>query len=415
METPEKATLIDHCISIILIVFIFVFLLLQIDQLQTLQLLPLFLFIVFLGLNLIGYFMLLNRFFSEIIKVYLKKDWLSILLQWFLLPILVVLSFVLLPLAGLLDPTTEANFLPILFLYLGYVIIPVALSWLISQYLTKHESHPHPELRLFAGFLVILWVWWFIEFNFLPPIISGVPFDNLIAIITALWCFLIIINFEIPRSFAQLLDSSCWKTVAIWLVILFVIIAPLGLVSSFLVWNPTGFLSYGIAAVGILILTFIGIFVMTAVIEEFLFRGIIYQWFADHVSGLDEKKELYILIGLFLFVSILMCLVPVLGLADPIDSGILKDLPLNLVYILIGVSYFLIGCGFYIKTRDPKLSLLLWSSMLFGWAHFEDWRYIIFATIAGIGYCDTYRKTNNIFVSALVHASVNTIWGLIFA
>ena len=50
--------------------------------------------------------------------------------------------------------------------------------------------------------------------------------------------------------------------------------------------------------------------------------------------------------------------------------------------------------------------------MLFGWAHFEDWRYIIFATIAGIGYCDTYRRTNNIFASAVVHASVNTIWGI---
>ncbi|MFX1538935.1 MAG: hypothetical protein ACFFDI_32515, partial [Promethearchaeota archaeon] len=83
METLEKATLIDYCISIILILFIFGFLLLQIDQVQTLQLLPLFLFIVFLGLNLIGYFMLLNRFFSDRIKVYLKKYWLSIILKWF--------------------------------------------------------------------------------------------------------------------------------------------------------------------------------------------------------------------------------------------------------------------------------------------------------------------------------------------
>jgi CAAX protease family protein len=60
------------------------------------------------------------------------------------------------------------------------------------------------------------------------------------------------------------------------------------------------------------------------------------------------------------------------------------------------------------------------ASAIFGLAHianngiFPNWRYAILATIAGIFYGRTWRKTNSIFTSAIVHALVDTIWHLAF-
>ncbi|MFX0094517.1 MAG: hypothetical protein ACFFBD_22470, partial [Candidatus Hodarchaeota archaeon] len=215
MEAPEKIPLVDHIVSIVLILIIVVYLVLEVGQEQTFSPLPLFLFLIFLGLNFIGYLMLLNFSLSDTIKLYLKEhlkqEWLSIGLQWLSIPLLVVFSFVLVLLAGLFEVNAEPNFLPILILYLIYVIVPIAFSWITSQYLNNKST---PELRLFAGFLVLLWIWWFVEFSFLPSIIRGVSFNSLLGIITALWCFLIIINYEVPRSFSQLRASACWKTLA---------------------------------------------------------------------------------------------------------------------------------------------------------------------------------------------------------
>ena len=60
------------------------------------------------------------------------------------------------------------------------------------------------------------------------------------------------------------------------------------------------------------------------------------------------------------------------------------------------------------------------ASAIFGLAHianngvFPNWRYAILASIAGIFYGRTWRKTNSIFTSAVVHALVDTIWHLAF-
>jgi uncharacterized protein len=60
------------------------------------------------------------------------------------------------------------------------------------------------------------------------------------------------------------------------------------------------------------------------------------------------------------------------------------------------------------------------ASVIFGLAHianngiFPNWRYALLATIAGIFYGRAWRKTNSIFVSAIVHALVDTIWHLAF-
>lgn len=60
------------------------------------------------------------------------------------------------------------------------------------------------------------------------------------------------------------------------------------------------------------------------------------------------------------------------------------------------------------------------ASVIFGLAHitnngvFPNWRYAILATIAGIFYGRTWRKTNSIFTSAIVHSLVDTIWHVTF-
>jgi membrane protease YdiL (CAAX protease family) len=60
------------------------------------------------------------------------------------------------------------------------------------------------------------------------------------------------------------------------------------------------------------------------------------------------------------------------------------------------------------------------ASVVFGLAHitnngvFPNWRYALLATIAGVFYGRTWRKTNSIFTSAIVHALVDTMWHLLF-
>ena len=60
------------------------------------------------------------------------------------------------------------------------------------------------------------------------------------------------------------------------------------------------------------------------------------------------------------------------------------------------------------------------ASVIFGLAHitnngvFPNWRYAFLATVAGILYGRTWRKTNSVFTSAIVHALVDTIWHLTF-
>jgi membrane protease YdiL (CAAX protease family) len=73
-------------------------------------------------------------------------------------------------------------------------------------------------------------------------------------------------------------------------------------------------------------------------------------------------------------------------------------------------------------SRSSKSDLAGWwtSSVLFGLSHitnnghFPNWRYVILATIAGLFYAWTWRKTNSIFASALVHAAVDVTWHFLF-
>jgi hypothetical protein len=47
--------------------------------------------------------------------------------------------------------------------------------------------------------------------------------------------------------------------------------------------------------------------------------------------------------------------------------------------------------------------------------HFPNWRYALLATVAGLFYGWTWRKTGSIFASAIVHALVDTLWHFLFS
>ena len=71
--------------------------------------------------------------------------------------------------------------------------------------------------------------------------------------------------------------------------------------------------------------------------------------------------------------------------------------------------------------RSTKSENIAWvlASILFGFSHitnmgFPNWRYVILASIAGMFYGWTWRLTNSIFASAIVHALVDALWHFLF-
>jgi uncharacterized protein len=71
------------------------------------------------------------------------------------------------------------------------------------------------------------------------------------------------------------------------------------------------------------------------------------------------------------------------------------------------------------RTIKSESAGLLIASIIFGLSHvangyFPNWRYALLATFAGLCYGFTWRKTGNIFASALVHTTVDVIWHMLF-
>jgi len=72
-------------------------------------------------------------------------------------------------------------------------------------------------------------------------------------------------------------------------------------------------------------------------------------------------------------------------------------------------------------SKAAKSDLAGWwtASVLFGFSHitnmgFPNWRYVILASLAGLFYGWTWRKTGSIFASALVHGAVDATWHFLF-
>jgi membrane protease YdiL (CAAX protease family) len=414
-EFMDKKNILDSLITIFSLGFLFLFLfynvIIQNDQTDILLIIGFVFITVF---SLLGYFLILNEPVTNVIQKNGKQDKNTLTLSILLLPTLLLLVFLILLFVEPLLNDKITDFSLEMLKYVSFVLFPLFLGTVV---LTNKIQENH-LIKLIIGSIVIYWIWWAIEFNgdffSFENLVADSSFFQLLAITLSAWIFLILIGFNVPRSFTRLFRIESAKVIISWLIILFILILPAGLLTSFLVFDFTAISEQFIDKIVSIPLIFIGIFLLIALVEEFLFRGLIYQWTLNQIRELEPKLQEYIIIIFFVFLTILMVVTPFLNLAEPLETGIVKDLPLEIIYPIIGVTYLAIGLVFYYKTKNLTLTILLWSSMLFGWAHFEDWRYIVFATIAGIGYCDTYRRTNNMFASTVVHATVNTIWGTFF-
>lgn len=83
-------------------------------------------------------------------------------------------------------------------------------------------------------------------------------------------------------------------------------------------------------------------------------------------------------------------------------------------FLFRGVLQNLLG-----KTLRSENGGWVGASIVFGLAHIfhpvvPNWRYVFVATIAGLLYGFTWRKTGSIFPAAVVHALVDTTWHLLF-
>jgi uncharacterized protein len=71
------------------------------------------------------------------------------------------------------------------------------------------------------------------------------------------------------------------------------------------------------------------------------------------------------------------------------------------------------------RASNSQAAGLILASILFGFSHitqlhFPNWRYVLLASIAGLFYGWTWRKTGSIFASSIVHASVDILWHFLF-
>ena len=142
--------------------------------------------------------------------------------------------------------------------------------------------------------------------------------------------------------------------------------------------------------------------------------------------GWGSRWSFFILASFFVFAAI----------AIPIGTGLhfIQFAPqwhagLSAPFLFIAILFFTAwpeeflfrGLLQNMLARSSKSDLAGWwtASVLFGLSHitnlgFPNWRYVILASIAGLFYGWTWRRTNSIFASALVHAAVDATWHFFF-
>jgi membrane protease YdiL (CAAX protease family) len=201
--------------------------------------------------------------------------------------------------------------------------------------------------------LIILWIWLPLEFGIIRKILithtAGPDLHyalaQLLAIDAGILAFVIWnqtpnvgYRFEYQRAFvaAGLVNFCIFAVIAI----------PLGFAIHFIHYSFTLRKLYGAVPV------FAGIFLFTALPEEFLFRGLIQNWI-ERMRG----------------------------------RGVMSLLIASLIF---GASHL---------NNGPPI---------------PNYRYFVMATIAGIFYGRAWRTTGSLMASSLTHALVDTIWSVVF-
>ena len=308
---------------------------------------------------------------------------------------------------------------------------------------------PQPQRGLsIIDVIAGLWVWLPIEFGFLDSFLGfinlgNIPFQTLVALFSLIYAIIFVRKLDMGLTFT--LSLSDLKLVNAITLIITLIILPLGILSYFLappqiiLDNIVNILSSMPSSILTVILTFITIFLGIALIEEIFFRGFVHQLIFKKFQEVDSYLlwaylgvialagliaiTPWIDDGLELLSQLLPFLTPIkdevgvlarpLGEKEGVVWPLVQSLPLELLYLILAVILGITAFAIIYKTQDPLIAALILSSMLFGWAHFDDVRYVFFATVAGYGYGWTYSKTNKIVPAALIHMTIDAVWSLI--
>jgi len=352
------------------------------------------------------------------------------------IPLLITVEVLLL--VGWLNTATTGQYLLVACYILGPSLILYFRHWILTL-------------------LAVLWVWFPIEFGVLDAALghlslSLLPLDALLGIFSLLWPLLLHgrhiswYRWSVSRADLMLVGKVSG--------VLTLIIVPLGILTNFLTINPQNFLhpdltvtdNRTINIVVYCLLIFYLIFVVQGLMEETLFRDVIFKhqyfWLQEQYQRYRWKNvDLgHVMIGLagILVATIpfwdnilraLSALLPVLqGITDQVGSlshplgtyegrpiAAIAGLPVWPFYLLVAGLLVILGLFLYHYHHTPLIAALVTSAMVFGFAHFEDFRYVFFAAIAGFGYGLTYYRTKNLVASAMVHMGVDAIWALLLS
>ena len=223
-----------------------------------------------------------------------------------------------------------------------YAALPVMIAWLLGQ-----AAHADPEQRgNWRDALILLALGLTVDLRWLdgawPAGLRGL--GNLVLVDAGLYGFLGIRRLS-GTGFDFHFHWSDWKTGLRELVFFAPVVIALGLALGFI--HP----HKNLPPVGKALLSWVGIFVFVAVLEELFFRA----W----VQNLLERR-----VG--------------------------RRAALVIASVLFGLSHF------------NKRS-----------AHF-NWRYVLLATIAGIFYGRAWREQRRVSASAITHTCVDWLWYLWF-
>ncbi len=223
----------------------------------------------------------------------------------------------------------------------AYTLTPVLLV------LLRVESKPGAwtdYLAMLAIFLPLKLRWLNVLWPY-PVAEMGYVATMLLAINVALAAFLFVRRLD-GMGYSIVWGRDIALAIGLNFGLLAAILVPLGTALHFIRFDPSGAHWRSLPADSI------GIFLLTAWPEEFLFRGLL----QNSLSRTLRSEQ-----GGWLTASV------VFGLAHIGNNGV-----------------------------------------------FPNWKYALLATIAGIFYGRTWRTTKSIFPSAIVHALVDTIWHLLF-
>jgi len=265
-------------------------------------------------------------------------------------PVYVVLSFASIFLPFLLVLIIGENFsIKVIEMFVLWYCVPIMLM-IMSHILFSQNNRI--TFFLIIGGVVILWL----GMDHRYTLIIFDEFQDLSYNLTAIWIVNILLisyspfNLQDHKQVSSKITFAGIKYTLLFVPILMLLIAPLGLFSGFLSWNPNVSTSPLVK-----IASFIGIYLTIALPEEFIFRGVILNEF-DKRTGRESN---------------------------------IRWLTLVFVSLAFGSTHW--------NNTSPEFIIY----------------YILFATIAGITYGYTWRKTG-LFGAALLHTTVDWIWAFYF-